>query len=175
MIRMATSRTLRDARAMLARTSLARVERIRSCARRRARSTSDALRKSRVRLRARSMTLPKRLVMLSRIRPIPEMRMTGPIESCNVGMRLASDMIYCFRLIRHWDQRSGFQYSNICLNQAGRITINLSYNKHSPAASIGWGVFSSASWGRFGRRSGDQPVAQRQADSFRATGNPQFS
>ena len=69
-----------------------RVERIRSCARMSTRSASDASRRSCVRRRDRSMIRPRRLVMLSRIRPTPDMRMTGPMESCNVGMRSASGM-----------------------------------------------------------------------------------
>ena len=85
-------RTLRTASAMPALESFARLERILSSARIRLRSVSDAPWRSCERRRDRSMTRPKRLVMLKRMSPTPEMRMTGPIDSCNVVMRSVSNI-----------------------------------------------------------------------------------
>jgi hypothetical protein len=48
-----------------------------------------------------------------------------------------------------------------------------SYNIYSPATSIGWGVCTSATWGRY-RESEDDAVLQRQGKGFRAAGNPKF-
>ena len=87
-------RTLRTASAMPALARFALLEKILSSARIRLRSVSDALRISCERRRDRSMTRPRRLVMLNRMRPTPEMRITGPIDSCNVVIRSVSDMVF---------------------------------------------------------------------------------
>jgi len=91
MMRSEASRTLIPARAMAARTMRARRARIVSSASSRG-ASARLSRISRARCRERSMTRPKRLVMLSSSRPIPEIRMTGPMESCKVGMRSARVM-----------------------------------------------------------------------------------
>jgi hypothetical protein len=45
---------------------------------------------------------------------------------------------------------SGFQHSDIRLFQVGVPTMITSYNERPSAASIGWGVFTSTSWGMQG-------------------------
>jgi hypothetical protein len=49
-------------------------------------------------------------------------------------------------------------YTQTCHGNIVYRVINPSYNKLSPAASIGWGEFVSATWGRFRVSEGSEVV-----------------
>ena len=77
----AAKRALVEANAIAARRTRPRRARMRNCARMEDRLTSEADSRPAAKARDRSMTRPKRLVIVNSNNPTPEIRITGPMAS----------------------------------------------------------------------------------------------
>jgi len=87
MITNATNKTDEEPHTIEARIKHARRQRTSNCPLIRARSVSVPWRYASVNCRARSIARPRRFVMDNSSSPTPDIRITGPMATCNVGTR----------------------------------------------------------------------------------------